>query len=135
MAYACHPFIYCVKTSVLWMQTYAFINPIFYIQNKLNCGEDDRYKGRQRLEFDMRMISSKKSSLSAASRYGLNVELWHFGHGGSVSVASSRYKLFPHFLQVYVPLPGFSPVVDIVSPPEIKFNATYFLCFVGSTSL
>ncbi len=30
-----------------------------------------------------------------------------------MSVSSSRTTVCPQFLQVYVPLPGFSPVVDI----------------------
>jgi len=38
---------------------------------------------------------------------------WHFEQGGSVSVLSSKTTFWPHFLQVYVPFPGFSPVLDI----------------------
>ncbi|MDM7533935.1 hypothetical protein QK916_09445 [Lactococcus lactis] len=33
------------------------------------------------------------------------------GHGGKVSVVSSSTTLWPHAVQRYVPLPGFSPVL------------------------
>jgi hypothetical protein len=39
----------------------------------------------------------------------------HFEQGGSVSVASFSTLGDPQLLQMYVPFPGFSPVVDIVS--------------------
>lgn len=39
----------------------------------------------------------------------------HFGHGGRVSVASSRCTVVPQKLHLYVPIPGFSPVVGIYS--------------------
>jgi len=45
-----------------------------------------------------------------------NSVFWHFGHGGRVSVLSSKCTLCPHLVQVYVPIPGFSPVVLIISP-------------------
>jgi len=40
---------------------------------------------------------------------------WHFGQGGSVSVLSSNLITSPHFLHLYRPFPGFSPVVYIIN--------------------
>lgn len=40
---------------------------------------------------------------------------WHFGQGGRVSVLSSNLITSPHFLHLYDPLPGFSPVVCIIN--------------------
>ena len=39
---------------------------------------------------------------------------WHFGQGGSVSELSSNLITSPHFLHLYKPFPGFSPVVYII---------------------
>jgi hypothetical protein len=39
--------------------------------------------------------------------------LLQLGHGGSVSDSSFSTTVCPQLLQVYVPFPGFSPVVDI----------------------
>jgi len=41
----------------------------------------------------------------------LNSVLSHLGHGGRVSSSSSSVTSCPQFLHLYVPLPGFSPVV------------------------
>ena len=49
--------------------------------------------------------------------YGVNSVFWHLGQGGKVSVLSFKYTDWPQDLQVYVPVPGFSPVVDIKSAP------------------
>lgn len=40
---------------------------------------------------------------------------WHFGQGGSVSVLSSNLITSPHFVHLYKPFPGFSPVVCIIN--------------------
>lgn len=40
--------------------------------------------------------------------------LWHFGQGGSVSVSSSNLITSPQLTHLYIPFPGFSPVVYII---------------------
>lgn len=44
---------------------------------------------------------------------GLNSVPWQPGHGGMVSVESSSVTNFPQLTHLYVPFPGFSPVVVI----------------------
>ena len=53
-----------------------------------------------------------KNSLCSQPILSNSVPL-HLGHGGNVSVLSSSLTTVPHFLQRYVPLPGFSPVVGM----------------------
>lgn len=48
---------------------------------------------------------------------------WHFGQGGSVSVSSSNLIASPHFVHLYKPFPGFSPVEYIKF--EFKRLITY----------
>ena len=43
---------------------------------------------------------------------------WHFGHGGNVSESSSNLITSPHFVHLYKPFPGFSPVEYI----KLKFK-------------
>ena len=43
------------------------------------------------------------------------------GQGGNVSVSSSSTTIVPEAIHLYVPLPGFSPVVYIAFPPFISF--------------
>lgn len=45
-----------------------------------------------------------------------NSVLVHFGQGGSVSVTSSSTTIWPQFLHLYRPLPGFSLVIGIITP-------------------
>lgn len=54
--------------------------------------------------------------------YGLKFVPSHLGQGGKVSVSSSSITVCPQFVHVYVPFPGFSPVVDIFPP----FNFDFF---------
>lgn len=58
-----------------------------------------------------------------AFAYGRNSVLLHLGQGGSVSVESFSTTFCPQFRQVYVPVPGFSPVVDM---------DTFAECVVGA---
>lgn len=51
--------------------------------------------------------------LGGVPTYGRNSVPLQLGHGGSLSDESSSTTFCPHFRQVYVPLPGFSPVLDI----------------------
>ena len=48
--------------------------------------------------------------------YGLYSVPLQDGHGGRRSEFWSSVTVSPHLVQVYVPFPGFSPVVDIVPP-------------------
>jgi hypothetical protein len=52
-------------------------------------------------------------ALPKCATHGRNCVLLQLGHGGRVSVLSSSTTVCPHFAQVYVPFPGFSPVVDM----------------------
>lgn len=45
--------------------------------------------------------------------YFVNFVPLHFGQGGKVSVLSSKTTTVPHFVHLYEPFPGFSPVVCI----------------------
>lgn len=48
------------------------------------------------------------------SAYGRKSVFLQFGHGGRVSVSSFSTTVCPQLVQAYVPVPGFSPVVDII---------------------
>jgi hypothetical protein len=51
----------------------------------------------------------------SAFTYGRKSVFSHFGHGGSVSESAFSTKAYPQLVQVYVPFPGFSPVVDLAA--------------------
>lgn len=58
----------------------------------------------------------------------LKIVPWHLGHGGNVSVESSKVILVKHFTHEYLPFPGFCPVLGILSPPKsIIFDKLYQL--------
>lgn len=94
------------KTNPKWFSIYdQFHNPINWDQMKTlsKWTVNKRKHCRQGRELIVLFLS-----------YGVKSVPLHFGQGGKVSVWSSNTTDWPHFLQIYVPFPGFSPVVDIV---------------------
>jgi len=59
----------------------------------------------------------------------------HFGHGGMVSESSSRTTTVPHLVQVYVPFPGFSPVVGMFTPLFFFSLYQFSWLFVSSSDM
>lgn len=93
---------------------YAFITMnarVAIARISVECGVVAGNRVSRAIESGGRLTSINLANDSCC--YGLKSVPPQRGQGGSVSVSSSSVTVWPQPVQRYVPLPGFSPVVDI----------------------